>query len=145
VPVGFLISVAGAVLEFSKDRPGRAIYPVAFGAYFLFSYFRTRRGGAESPEIPEEYRYYEVYGFFGACFIVGVAFVVLAILGVAHIGIVIGTAALIGAVISAYAIVREAQNVRRKRREASPACAQYGSVLVFARQCSCRPLRAPRA
>lgn len=41
----------------SKDRPGRAIYPCTFGAYFLFSYFRTRPGGAEIPEIPEEYRF----------------------------------------------------------------------------------------
>lgn len=97
VPVGLLISIAWAILEFSKDRPGRAIYPCAFGAYFLFSYCRTRRGGAEIPEIPDEYRFYEVYGFFGGCFIVGVTFFVLAIFGVAHIGIVIGSAALVGA------------------------------------------------
>lgn len=112
VPVGLLISVAWAILEFSKDRPGRAIYPVAFGAYFLFSYFRTRRGGGEIPRIPEEYRYYEVYGFFGSCFVIGVTFFVLAVLGVAHIGIVIGTIALVGAAVSAYAIVRESRRAR---------------------------------
>jgi hypothetical protein len=112
VPYALLISVAWAIFEFSKDRPGRAIYPVAFGVYFLFSYFRTRRGGAEIPEIPEEYRFYEVYGFFGACFIIGVTFFVLAVLGVAHVGIVIGAIALVGALISGYAIVRESRRAR---------------------------------
>ena len=112
VPYALLVSVAWAILEFSKDRPGRAIYPCAFGVYFLFSYFRTRRGGGEIPRIPEEYRYYEMYAFFGGCFIVGVVFFGLAVLGVAHIGIVIGSAALIGAVVSAYAIVRETQSTR---------------------------------
>jgi hypothetical protein len=117
VPYALLVSAAWATFEFSKDRPGRAIYPVAFGAYFLFSYFRMRLGGAELPEIPEEYRFYEVYGFFGACFIIGVTFFVLAIFGLAHIGIVIGIAGLIGAVVSAYAVAREAQNVRHRRGE----------------------------
>jgi hypothetical protein len=120
VPYALLVSVAWAILEFSKDRPGRAIYPCAFGAYFLFAYFRMRRGGAETPRIPEEYRFYEVYAFFGGCFIVGVVLFVLAMLGVAHIGMVIGIAGLIGAVVSAYAIVREAQDVRRRHREAGP-------------------------
>lgn len=119
VPYALLVSVAWAILEFSKDRPGRAIYPCAFGAYFLFSYFRTRRGGAEIPRIPEEYRFYEVYGFFGGCFIIGVTLSVLAILGVAHIGIVIGSAGLIGAVVSAYAIACEAQNVQRRRSKSA--------------------------
>jgi hypothetical protein len=118
VPYALLLSVVWAILEFNKDRPGRAIYPVAFGSYFLYSYFRMRRGGLELPEIPEEYRFYEVYGFFGGCFVVGVVLFVLAILGVAHIGIVIGGAALVGAAVSAYALVREAQNVYRQRREA---------------------------
>jgi hypothetical protein len=120
LPYALLLSVAWAILEFSKDRPGRATYPFAFGAYFLFSYFRTRRGGGEIPKPPEEYRFYEVYAFFGGCFIVGVAFFVLAILGLAYVGIVIGVVALVGAAVSAYAIVWEAQNMRREHGEVSP-------------------------
>jgi hypothetical protein len=112
VPYALLISAAWAIFEFSKDRPGRAIYPCAFGAYFLASYFRTRRGGREISKPPEEYRFYEVYAFFGGCFIVGVVFFVLAIMGLAHIGIVIGVVALVGAAVSAYAIVRETQSAR---------------------------------
>lgn len=112
VPVGLLLSAILFVLAHSNNRVGNEIYALVFGAYFLFSYFRTRRGGAEIPRIPEEYRFYEVYGFFGACFVVGVTFFVLAILGVAHIGIVIGSAGLIGAGVSAYAIVRESRRVR---------------------------------
>jgi hypothetical protein len=115
LPVALLLSAVWAVLEFCEDRPGRAIYPLVFGAYFVFAYLRVKRGGGGIPKIPDEYRFYEVYGFFGGCFIVGVTFVVLAIFGIAHIGIVIGSAALLGAVVSVYAIVREAQNVRRRR------------------------------
>jgi hypothetical protein len=69
--------------------------------------------------MPEEYRFYEVYAFFGGCFIIGVTVFVLAIFGVAHIGIVIGGAGLVGAVVSTYAIAREAQNVRRRRRKSA--------------------------
>jgi hypothetical protein len=120
LPYALLLSVAWAIFEFSKGRPGRAIYPLAFGAYFLFSYLRTRRRGEESPKIPGEYRFYEVYAFFGGCFIVGVIFLVLAISGVAHIGIVIGVVAMVGAAVSACAIVWETHNRRRQRRGVSP-------------------------
>ena len=116
VPVGLLLSVVWTILEFSKDKPGRAVYPLAFGAYFLFSYFRARRGGAGIPNIPAEYQFYEVYGFFGAWVFIGVTIFVLAVLGIAHIGIAIGTAGLIVAAASGYAIVRETQNMRRRRR-----------------------------
>jgi len=120
LPYALLLSVAWAIFEFSKDRPGRAIYPLAFGAYFLFSYFRTRREGGEIPKPPEEYRFYEVYAFLSGCFVVGVVFFVLAILGLAHMGIVIGAVALVGAAVSAYAMVWEVQNRRRRRREIGP-------------------------
>jgi hypothetical protein len=116
LPVGLLLSAVWAILAFSNDRPLRGTYALVFGAYFLFSYFRTRRGGARIPKIPDEFQFYEVYGFFGGCVLVGVVLFVLAILGVAHIEIVIGTAGLIVAGASGYAIVRETQNVRRRRR-----------------------------
>ncbi len=120
LPFGLLLSAVLVILAFSNNRPGDAIYALVFGAYFLFSYVRARRGYKSIPEIPDEFRFYEVYGFFGGCVLVGVTLFVLALLGVAHIGIVIGTAALVGAAVSVYAIVREAQNVRRKRREVGP-------------------------
>jgi hypothetical protein len=120
LPLGPVFSAVWVILEFSHDRPFQGVWALVFFAYFLFAYLRARRGAAEIPEIPEEYRSYEVYGFFGSCLLIGVTFFVLAVLGVAHIGIVVGTVALAGAVISAYAIVREAQNMRCRRREVSP-------------------------
>jgi hypothetical protein len=63
-------------------------------------------------EIPKEYQFYEVYAFFGGCFIVVVVFFGLAVLGIAHIGIVIGVVALVGAVICGYVLVREARSAR---------------------------------
>jgi hypothetical protein len=119
LPIGLLLSAVWAVLALSHRRPGSEIYALVAFAYFLFSYFRTRRGGGEIPRIPEEYQFYEVYGFFGACFIIGMTFFVLAMLGVAHIEMVIGIAGLIGAAASAYAIVREAQNMQRRRRKSA--------------------------
>jgi len=85
--------------------------------FLIFSH-ETRRG--RNPRDSRGVSIHEVYGCFGGCVLVGVAFFVLAVLGVAHIGIVIGSAGLIGAVASAYAIVREAQNVRHRCREVGP-------------------------
>jgi hypothetical protein len=119
VPIGLLLSGAWLALAFSNHRRGSEIYALAFGAYFLFAYVRSKRGGDGILKIPDEYRSYEIYGFFGGCFLVGMTLFVLAVLGVAHIGLVIGTAALVGAAVSGCAIVREAQNMRR-RREVHP-------------------------
>jgi hypothetical protein len=88
VPLGLLPSVVWAVLEFRKDRLAGGAFALIFVAYFLFSYVRRRRGYASIPKVPDEFRFYEVYGFVGGCVLVGVTLFVLAVLGVAHIGMV---------------------------------------------------------